>query len=128
MAYSSGQMPLDVLDPSNCKGNLYCHVPAFGSSRRRDTHLSSCETYEFTCLAFDIDGQLQKERHGDVPDDVLRRAPVALTRSRSFYFDYKTMWTLRSQGLGVEMLTGADVPVRYVKFCILSLQYTSKYY
>ena len=71
------------------ENNEYCHVPAFSSAR--DTHLSSCEAYKLTCLAVDIDGQLQKERHGDGHDDVLRRAPVALARSRSFYFVYKTM-------------------------------------
>ena len=60
----------------------YFHAPAYGSSR--DTHLSSCEAYELACLAFDSDGQLRKERHGDVQDGVLRRAPVVLARSRSF--------------------------------------------
>ena|SRR6218665_2597132 len=32
------------------------------------------EAYELTCLAFDIDGRLQKERHGDVYGGVLRSA------------------------------------------------------
>src|SRR6218665_476343 len=53
--------------------------------------LPSCEAYKLTCLAVDIDGQLQKESHGDLQDDVLRRAPDALAPSRSFYFVYKRM-------------------------------------
>jgi len=86
----------------------YCHVPAFGSSR--DTHLSSLRGLrKLTCLAVDIDGQLQKERHGD-SRTTYSVEHLSFWREAIFYFVYKTMWTLRSLGLGTDIFTQADVP------------------